>query len=718
MRRATRPPPPGFGIALPSSAHAVVPVQNKSEEEVKHQLFIHGDDSLISPIISSDFPTFAVPLHSGLHGAAAHHPHHHDHGGHVAQSSQHHQAKFIHVNSTNIYVLVDGVSLFSDEHAAQTDRSGPKLPDPTSPLPLLVPDDIVSKSGNQAAPMRRQILMDLSTTSSSSQQFPSFNSSEVLADEGTTLEQALSEVVLRQEETTQAVHDHTRYQDPYQSEPKHSPAHVHSSSSALSHAGTHIASRPQKAPVIPNETLPLSTYAIKREMKAKQQHPSASGQHCTSMPSSSVSPFSTPLRRSVSQSDLEGMEILSKIGGGQQGSVHVVQLRDGTKCALKKMDIGEATASTNDVERQGKKAGIVRELNMVKSLREHPNCPHLVAMYNATCNISEDRKELCILMELMSISVESLQKMAGRMPHNEITRIMQKSFTKNLHNNNATAARQKFFTGVEHSSMNQMVERQTPCPEVILSLIAHDVLRGLREMHEAHGRAHCDLKPANILLSENKRIFKIGDFGCAMKLVNGVISQRGVGLGSKIYKAPEQLTTDFFDEKVEITYNEKVDIWALGILLLELANGCHPTKPFQSDFWNFSANLTLKKLVMPVSCSADFYSFIELCLARESKSRSSANDLLGHDFIKRYVGVSRNCLEAFVNGVQGGCDQYQRKAQLETIRQSVVTATRTLDQEKYKRASQTKWKGFTKFLLPNVNAPAPTDPNAFPPLGS
>jgi serine/threonine protein kinase len=423
--------------------------------------------------------------------------------------------------------------------------------------------------------------------------------------------------------------------------------------------------------------------------------------------------------------DFENMELISFIGGGQQGTVHSARLRNGLRCAVKIIDINSATSANNDVERQGLKAGIVRELNMVKSLRDAAQChnQYLVTAYNASCVIKDQTKRLSIFMELMGPSVDSLQRTIGRMPHATVTKIRQQCFSAKLSSHPASAATP--LQPIEHhtgglkcgsafsgngkervfvAQTKEPIDRQTQCPEIVLSLIAHDVLKGLHDLHTVHKRAHCDLKPANILISEDLRSFKIGDFGCALMLgADGRVTQRGAALGSKMYRAPEQfgptapsatLSADVMvefdlaqdtdhqsrpacaaDEQqssaAAVVFDGKVDVWALGIVMLELANGCHPTKPFQEDFWNFSSKLSLRHMVLPVQCSVSFYNFIEKCLCRDPARRPSALELQHHPFIKQYANYPRKCLPMFVSKLQKECDEYQRKARLESLRLSV-----------------------------------------------
>merc|ERR1719320_1201874 len=93
--------------------------------------------------------------------------------------------------------------------------------------------------------------------------------------------------------------------------------------------------------------------------------------------------------------------------------------------------------------------------------------------------------------------------------------------------------------------------------------ISLDILAGLAELHRgSQGFLHRDLKPSNIFLkiSCEGRIIKasIGDFGLSTGKKNGFGE-----VGTSTYAAPEQRATGQ-------EYNEKADIYSLGLILFEL----------------------------------------------------------------------------------------------------------------------------------------------------
>lgn len=93
----------------------------------------------------------------------------------------------------------------------------------------------------------------------------------------------------------------------------------------------------------------------------------------------------------------------------------------------------------------------------------------------------------------------------------------------------------------------------------IVKRFTKDILKGLNYLHERN-IIHCDLKPENLMLSSNGTI-KIIDFGSSCYKNNLKFSY----LQSRFYRSPEVLLGG--------RYNEKMDIWSLGLISIELFAG-------------------------------------------------------------------------------------------------------------------------------------------------
>lgn len=84
---------------------------------------------------------------------------------------------------------------------------------------------------------------------------------------------------------------------------------------------------------------------------------------------------------------------------------------------------------------------------------------------------------------------------------------------------------------------------------------------GLAYMHR-NGIIHRDLKPANVFRTE--KCFKIGDMNVSKVLKNGEAASTKTG--SPYYTAPEVWSEG------EEGYNNKCDIWSLGVVVYELCS--------------------------------------------------------------------------------------------------------------------------------------------------
>jgi calcium-dependent protein kinase len=111
--------------------------------------------------------------------------------------------------------------------------------------------------------------------------------------------------------------------------------------------------------------------------------------------------------------------------------------------------------------------------------------------------------------------------------------------------------------------------------EVQAAEIIHQVLLAINYMH-GRNITHRDLKPENILLESkdvNKLTVKLADFGfsCFFDPDKGL----DLVLGSPLYMAPEIIKISE-NKAAKGTYNEKVDIWSIGVITYMLMTGRNP----------------------------------------------------------------------------------------------------------------------------------------------
>lgn len=114
--------------------------------------------------------------------------------------------------------------------------------------------------------------------------------------------------------------------------------------------------------------------------------------------------------------------------------------------------------------------------------------------------------------------------------------------------------------------------------EDVIVTIVRELLQGLAYIH-GHQQIHRDIKAGNILINSRGRV-AIADFGVAGWTDKGdraggasggssaaVSGGRKTFVGTPCWMAPEVM-------EQQKAYNQKADIWSVGITTLELAKGC------------------------------------------------------------------------------------------------------------------------------------------------
>jgi serine/threonine protein kinase len=143
---------------------------------------------------------------------------------------------------------------------------------------------------------------------------------------------------------------------------------------------------------------------------------------------------------------------------------------------------------------------------------------------------------------------------------------------------------------------------------------------------------HRDIKAANILLND-KGEAKLADFGVCAQLATKI--GRNTIIGTPYWMAPEILGSQSGG------YNNKVDIWSLGITAIEMAE-CKPPSSHINPY-KFIMNLpntNPPSLSIPFKWSKNFNDFVYQCLTKSADDRPSATDLLNHPFLKTMAPIN------------------------------------------------------------------------------
>jgi len=127
------------------------------------------------------------------------------------------------------------------------------------------------------------------------------------------------------------------------------------------------------------------------------------------------------------------------------------------------------------------------------------------------------------------------------------------------------------FEFVEGENLKELIVRTGPLPLPRAIELAATVADGLAFAHE-RGIVHRDVKPQNVLLSENGAV-KVTDFGIARWLeVERGVTQTGTVVGTGEYLSPEQANGG--------AVSPATDVYSLGVVLWEMLAG---RVPFEGD---------------------------------------------------------------------------------------------------------------------------------------
>ncbi|XP_019404646.1 PREDICTED: serine/threonine-protein kinase PAK 5 isoform X2 [Crocodylus porosus] len=175
---------------------------------------------------------------------------------------------------------------------------------------------------------------------------------------------------------------------------------------------------------------------------------------------------------------------------------------------------------------------------------------------------------------------------------------------------------------VTHTRMN----------EEQIATVCLSVLKALSYLHN-QGVIHRDIKSDSILLTSDGRI-KLSDFGfCAQ--VSKEVPKRKSLVGTPYWMAPEVIS--------RLPYGTEVDIWSLGIMVIEMIDGEPPyfNEPPLQAMRRIRDNLPPRvKDIHKVS--SVLRAFLDLMLVREPSQRATAQELLRHPFLK--LAGSPSCI--------------------------------------------------------------------------
>jgi serine/threonine protein kinase len=133
----------------------------------------------------------------------------------------------------------------------------------------------------------------------------------------------------------------------------------------------------------------------------------------------------------------------------------------------------------------------------------------------------------------------------------------------------------------------------------------------LAYVHE-RGFVHRDVKPANVLISEDGRVH-LADFGIARLVDSAHQTKTGDVLGTPAYFAPEQVAGE--------PVGPPADIYALGIVLIECLTG---SKPFEGTAMEVAMARLARSPEVPADLGDDWRALLEAMTRRQPEARPTA----------------------------------------------------------------------------------------------
>eukprot|EP01100_Stratorugosa_tubuloviscum_P000629 TRINITY_DN1135_c5_g1_i1.p1 TRINITY_DN1135_c5_g1~~TRINITY_DN1135_c5_g1_i1.p1 ORF type:complete len:747 (+),score=340.02 TRINITY_DN1135_c5_g1_i1:43-2283(+) len=183
-------------------------------------------------------------------------------------------------------------------------------------------------------------------------------------------------------------------------------------------------------------------------------------------------------------------------------------------------------------------------------------------------------------------------------------------------------------------SIGDLLNEKKNLTEPQIGAILCQVLPAIDFLHRAK-KIHRDVKAGNLLLNKKGQV-KLADFGITTTIDENQ-AKRQTQVGSPYWMAPEIIDSSGYDQKV--------DIWALGIAVLEMAE-------YENPFFEANPMTAMFQIVtgdppklQQSTWSPELISFIETCLNKDPQARPTSVDLLEHVFVKKYSDINKNIEE-------------------------------------------------------------------------
>jgi serine/threonine protein kinase len=189
-------------------------------------------------------------------------------------------------------------------------------------------------------------------------------------------------------------------------------------------------------------------------------------------------------------------------------------------------------------------------------------------------------------------------------------------------------------------------QKKRPIKEFYIQKYTKQLSNGLNYLIN-NNIIHRDLKPQNLLIDCSKNL-KISDFGFAKSIKNlNNEKLKQTFCGSPMYMAPEILHYE--------KYNEKSDLWSVGIIIYEMITGKPPYHV--KNFYQLVKKMDESEIIIDLKykkyLSIEIINLVQNLLIKDTNKRISWKDFFTHPWIMKDLQLERenklleiNCLQS------------------------------------------------------------------------
>lgn len=286
---------------------------------------------------------------------------------------------------------------------------------------------------------------------------------------------------------------------------------------------------------------------------------------------------------------VDEFEIMEQIGAGAFSHVHVAKhLPTGCYCAAKIINL--------DLMKPEEFVGIMREVSVFMQI-DHPN----------VCNLYR----LSLITKDVPVPNPQAQQPDSKSTPSKIQ----------FGTTNKTETQLCFF--MEYASRGtllQYVNSKGGLNEAEAKKLFIQIFNGLNYLHMYHFLVHRDLKLENILIDQEGNM-KITDFGLASTSYNNLMH---TFVGTPGYQPPEVIIGN--------EYDEKCDVWSLGVCLYAMVAGRLPFSTQNHDFRTLVNEATKK--VFPKTFSPMLVDLLQKMFEVTPSKRPTLIQLQTHPWLK------------------------------------------------------------------------------------